>query len=1324
MHLRATGVRFTFLLALLIPALLMGQDVATGGGTITGRVTDATGAIVADATVTITDTSTNIGITVTSNVSGLYILQSVKPGVYNIAATKPGFRKSVVPTQEVTAGSSLTLNFALEVGAVTETVQVQASAEAELQTLNSTMGQTLTGTSILNLPTANRDVSSLLFVQPTASPTFGGAEGNITSGTIAGNPGDQNTYLLDGGNNTSDLDGDNGTYVGSRSGVMPTPVESVEEFRVNTNNMTSDFATSAGGQVMITTKRGTNQFHGSAYDFFQGDWLNANSWSNNFNGVTKPKFHYNRFGGAVGGPMLPDFLGGKTYFYLNYEGERYPRTGPISTVVPSDLLRQGIFQIRDDTGQVVQYNLKTMAICGPNGNGQCDPRGIGISPVISQLWNKYEPETNNNHCGDKLNTQCFLGYLNYPLATNFGVARIDHDFGPKWRFFGSYRYFGNTNPTTNQVDIGGLVSGDTKGVPASQSSFPVEPRYLVGGLTTTITPSLNNDFHYSYTKNFWQWDRLAASVPQIPGIPASLNMPGDAGFGGALIPMNVDTQQTRPRLWDGHDYSYRDSLNWLRGTHLFQFGGEYFHQWFHFDRYDNVVGGLTQMKYLVGNSGIDFTADNGAYLPTPCSSTITTNCLPNSSLGTYESYYAMLAGMVQSANMVATRTGAQLNLNPPNTPVKSYAIVNSYSLYFSDAWRIKPNLTLNYGLNWMVQMPPHELNGAEDVLVDSQNQIVNAQSYLATRLAAAQNGQNYNPLLGFSPVGIAGGGSKYPYQPFWGEFSPRVSLAWNPDFGDSWLSKVFGHKNTVIRAGYGRFYTKNLGIDQVSTPVLGDGFLQPASCVNPSSTGACAGSGSVTPATAFRIGPDGNASPFPALTPTLPSPVIPCTSAGVSPSCNSSSLLYTFFLDPKFKPGSTDQVDFSIQRELKGNIILEVGYVGMFSRNLFNGLDMNAVPWMMKMNGQTFAQAYDNLNIALRNGQTPATQPFLEAALKGSSYCTGYSSCTAAAVGNDKGNIVTESVTNFWQDMDSSFVFGPALISSNQATVFYGNTSTGIANYNALVITAQKRMSSGLTLNANFTMGRALGTQGINQAYTLANLSDPWNPGVDYGNQFFDRKAVFNLLATYNLPFGKGQRWANSNPVAERALGGWSLSPIFSFASGLPLAFITGSFQEFGNGYVGDYGCGAVPLSGMSYNNSAVTGVAPVSSPAGELAINNDASNGGTNMNLFSSSQLASVFNNFRPALVGIDGRCGGAGVLRGQARWNLDLGLTKDTRINDRLGFQIYAQAFNVLNHMQWTDPNGAPGFLDLQDPGNFGALTGQYNSSRFMQVGLRIRF
>ena len=1296
----------------------MGQNNVTGAGTITGRVTDATGAIVTDATVTLTDTETNIAITAASNSSGLYVFESVKPGLYNITATKPGFRKSVVPKQEVEAASTLTLNFALEVGAVTETVQVQATAEAELQTLNSTMGSAMSGSTILNLPTINRDVSSLVFLQPTAAPTFGGAEGNTTSGNIAGNPADQNTYLLDGGNNTSDLDGDNATYVNRNgAGVMPTPVESVEEFRVNTNNMTSDFGTSAGGQVMVTTKRGTNQFHGSAYDFFQSDVMASNDWSNNFNGDPKPKSHYNRFGGAVGGPMLPDFLGGKTYFYINYEGERYPRSGPFQTVVPSDLLRQGIFQIKDASGNLVQYNLATMAICGPNGNQQCDPRGLGISPTISQLWNKYEPEPNSTNCGDtaqgRVNTQCFRANLSYPLATNFGVARVDHDFGPKWRFFASYRYFGNTNPTTNQVDIGGLVGGDTKGQPASQSSFPLQPRYYVGGLTTTITPSLNNDFHFSYLRNLWQYDRLGASVPQIAGIGASLNMPGDAGVGTALVPMNVDTQQTRPRLWNGHDYSYRDSLNWLKGTHLIQFGGEYFHQWFHFDRYDNVVGGLTQLKYLVGGGAgtFDFAPDT---LPRACSDTLTTNCLPSGSISQYESWYSTLAGMIASSNVVATRTGANLNLNPLGTPVASYATVESYSLYFNDAWRIKPNLTLNYGLNYGLQMPPHELNGAQDVLVDANNNIVTAQGYLASRQAAAENGQNYNPTLGFSPVGIAGGGSQYPYKPFWGEFSPRVSIAWNPDFGDSWLGRVFGHKNTVVRAGYGRFYAKTLGIDQVSTPVLGDGFLQPVSCVNPTSAGACTQQGGASPATSFRIGVDGNTSPLPAITPTLPSPV--------TPGVNSPSLLYTFFLDNAFKPAATDQIDISIQRELKGNIILEVGYVGVWARHLFNGLDMNDVPWMMKLGGQTFAQAYDNLYLALSKGQTAAAQPFLETALKGSSYCTGQPSCTAGVVAQESGNILGNYVTNFWQDMDSSFVFGPSLLSSTQATVFYGDTSTGVSNYQALVVTAQKRMSSGLTLNANATFGHALGTQGINQAYTLANLNDPWNVKVDYGNQFFDRKATFNLLGTYNLPFGKGQRWANSNPVADRVLGGWSISPIFSFGTGLPLSVYTGSYQEFGNGYVGDTGCDAIPLANMSYSNSPTSGFS---------APNGYGTGIGNNQNLYSSSQILNVFNNFRPALVGIDGRCGGAGALRGQMRWNLDLGLTKDTRINERVGFQFYAQAFNVLNHMQWGDPYNA-----INDPGDFGALEGQYgaqtlggagasaNYTRIIQLGLRLRF
>ncbi|MGA8030555.1 MAG: carboxypeptidase-like regulatory domain-containing protein, partial [Bryobacteraceae bacterium] len=313
--------RMFALVCLIAPtAFLSGQEV-TGNGNVTGRVTDPSGATVPGATVTLIDESTNVPITLQSNSSGLFVFNDVTPGKYDLVVTKPGFRKSIVAAQEVVTGTQLTLNVPLEVGATSETVEVKEQLGAELQTESATMGSSLGGDAILQLPTISRDVSSLVFLQPTAAPTFNGAEGNTTSGNIAGNFADQNTFMLDGGNNTSDLDGDNATYVGRNgAGVLPTPAESVEEFRVNTNNMTADFSMSGGGQVMVSTKRGTNTFHGAAYDFFQADWLNSNDWSNNFNNIPKPKAHFNRFGGALGGPLGPSFLGGKTYFYVNYEG--------------------------------------------------------------------------------------------------------------------------------------------------------------------------------------------------------------------------------------------------------------------------------------------------------------------------------------------------------------------------------------------------------------------------------------------------------------------------------------------------------------------------------------------------------------------------------------------------------------------------------------------------------------------------------------------------------------------------------------------------------------------------------------------------------------------------------------------------------------------------------------------------------------------------------------------------------------------------------------------------------------------------------------------
>jgi hypothetical protein len=1305
--------RFLFVCGLLSSSVSLLAQTSQTNGNVTGTVTDPTGAAIPGATVTLTDEATNIPLTTSTNAAGLYLFQNVNIGTYTLTVEKQGFRREVAAHQTVSTGTNLTLNLSLQIGATSETVEVKDVAGAELQTENATMGTSLGGAAVLQLPTISRDVSSLVFFQPTASPTFNGAEGNTTSGNIAGAFADQNTFMLDGGNNTSDLDGDNATYIGHNgAGVMPTPAESVEEFRVNTNNMSADFSMSSGGQVLITTKRGTEQFHGSAYDWFQGDWLNSNDWSNNFNGLPKPKGHFNRFGGALGGPMTPSVLGGKTYFYVNYEGQRFPRSGPFTATVPSNTLRNGIIQERDANGNVVQYNV-----------AQYDPLGIGMSPVVSSIWSKYLPACNTLNYGDHgLNTCGFIGQLNFPLTNDFGVARIDHDFGSKWRFFSSYRYYRQPNPTTSQVDIGGLLSGDKFGVPAVASTTIDQPRYLVAGVTGTISPTLTNDFHFSYTRNQWQWLRAGAGPPQYPGLGAPVTIGGDTA--SALIPMNVNTQSARPRLWDGHDYDFRDNVTKLWGTHLIQFGGEFFPERWKFDRYDNVVGGLTQLIYQVSSSGVKFP---GSVIPAG---------LPTNEVGSYKGYYADLLGLVSSTNVVVTRTGAQLQANPLGTPVHSNVSDYLWNVYFQDTWKIKPNFTLSYGLNYQIQYPPTEKHGVQDIMVyASNNQPVYLQDYLGNIQTAANAGQVYNPTLGWSPIGAVHG-INYPYNPFWGEIQPRVSIAWTPDVKSGWLANLLGDKATVIRAGYSRMYGRNLGIDLVSDPVLGDGFLQPVSCANPNSSGACTGPSQVTPGTAFRIGPSGLVAPVGAITPTLPTPVVPGVNAPTAALLES--------LDGRFKPNVSDQIDVSIQRQFKGGVLLELGYVGVWSRNLYQGVEFSTVPWMMKQGGQTFANAYDNLFFQLCPGgrvltcQPGAftTQPFFEAALGGpnSAYCKGYGTCTAAVVANEgpagTGNITGNYVGSLWSDLDGSFVFGPSNpMDSGQCSEFcYGTTSFGYSNYNALTVSMQKR-STNWTMLANFTYGHALGVVGLNQAYTFNSVNDPWNLGVDYGPQYFDRKFTLNVLGSYSLPFGKGQKFDAGNRAVNEIIGGWVVSPIFSYGSGLPLTVFTGSFQEWGVGINGDSaGCSAVPINpGMSYGNAPVFN-ASITDPT--IGANGLPANGGSGVFMFSNP--AAVFNNFRPNLVGYDGRCTPAGTLRGQQRWNLDLGLTKDLPITERLGIQIYAQAFNVFNHMQWGDPS-----LNLQDPADFGALNGQYgalalgnapganpNYTRIIQLGVRIHF
>src|SRR6266404_5920354 len=372
-------------------------------GTITGQVTDQQGAIIGGAEIKLIEPTTSSTRSAVTNDAGRYTIVNVPPGVYDVTVTKPGFTASRLSAQKVDIGQVLTLDVALTVGATTTTVEVKATAGAELQTLNATVGTTLTNDALQLLPNLGRDASSLSVLQVGVSLT----------GQVAGAQSDQNKFQLDGGNNSDDMAGGNITYTpgngyaggsatgGTPTGVIPTPIESIEEFKIGTTGQTADFNGAAGSQVQMVTKRGTNDFHGAAYEFYFGSNVGAaNLWRNNHtlvNGQATPlpATHRNRFGVAVGGPLTPKFWGGKTYVFFNYEGSRFPNVVSFDHGTPTALMRAGVLVLPNTAGVNTPYNLNPFPVtvngvtypAAQCGAGTCDPRGLGINPTIQKIWN-------------------------------------------------------------------------------------------------------------------------------------------------------------------------------------------------------------------------------------------------------------------------------------------------------------------------------------------------------------------------------------------------------------------------------------------------------------------------------------------------------------------------------------------------------------------------------------------------------------------------------------------------------------------------------------------------------------------------------------------------------------------------------------------------------------------------------------------------------------------------------------------------------------------------------------------------------------------------
>jgi hypothetical protein len=420
---------------------------------------------------------------------------------------------------------------------------------------------------------------------------------------------------------------------------------------------------------------------------------------------------------------------------------------------------------------------------------------------------------------------------------------------------------------------------------------------------------------------------------------------------------------------------------------------------------------------------------------------------------------------------------------------------------------------------------------------------------------------------------------------------------------------------------------------------------------------------------------------------------------------------------------------------------LEVGYIGKIIKNEYMLLNLDAVPYMTTLGGQSFAQAYGQMyQQMVFSGVNPlnvTTQPFIESALGGSNaaYCQGFASCTAALASKNSSLIRNTAVSDLWNAMGKipSWVLGRTTLNQpvaggtvGQATSVGINTSLGWGNYNALFSSLRTNNWHGLTTIANFTWGRALGTGQLLQLNSSTTALTPYDIGANYGVQPFDYKFLFNYSMYYQPPIFRGQRG-----VLGHILGGWTFSPLFTAQSGGGIApsYSTGSCtgcQAFGEvttpgvsavGSVADNAVGYKPYTGtnsVKYNQYGDTGT---NIWQGTQSVGTKTS-GTYGLNMFSDP--GAVYSEFRPCVLGYDTSCGGYYNLRGLPTWNLDVSVVKDIGIvKERVGATFFVQITNVLNHFQPNNPS-----LSLTSPTTFGQITGQSNTPRNMEFGLRIRF
>jgi carboxypeptidase family protein len=1228
------------------------------GGRIRGTVTDASGSAVVGATVTLINTATNVSRDTTSGANGDYQFLEVPVGTYEIDVTQTSFKKFVRKDIAVDLNQVIGVDITLTVGGSTETVEVTGQPPV-VDTSSTQLGAIVNERSSTQLPLNERDVYQLLQLQPGVQSQLGNDTfyGSDRPGvvTVNGGRGRSNNYSVNGG--------DGNDLFANLPAIQPSP-DSIEEFRVITNSFDAEYGRNAGAVVNVVTKSGTNDFHGNVYEFFRNTDLNAKPFT--FSPAPKPDFHQNQFGGTFGGPIKKD----RTFFFVAYEGRRIIQ-GVVSqpVTVPTAAQLNGDFSASPLSGTSPTSTVASLlndrpgcaaAVQGAGGapiaagtpyssifpNSQI-PTAC-FDPVASALAKQYVPTTTNSS-GQ---------VIAVPNRTDNGdqfQGRFDHSWNANQKT-SIYYYYDKDNLTDPLAKF--QAAGDPLGT--FPGLFSTTSQQVNGTHTSTIGSTAVNEFRFTYFREgqgkFNQPSKTnliqnscgtgpasaycftgVSDSPTVNAICASgAANPADCGLhsglgatkegvpyitvnGGFNIGNNFEGQLPQT----GNTYQFSDNYSKIIGNHSLKFGGDFRIQQFNQLLYYNINGWFTFLSYADYFLG-----------------------LPNT----------------------LTQGSAQHEL------VRS----NSVYLFAQDSWKIRPNVTFNYGLRWEMNTPLTDIGKKVQTFRPGEvSTIYPCKLSPSNPYYDATQPDGGCAEGGFTPVGLVFPGDKNVpnalTNTYYKGFAPRLGMNWSPSWNSGLLGALAGGPGkTSISAGYGIFYNpiEQLVLEQFSAEPPFGGSISISSPLF--QTPYVDQTGTV------------HANPFNGI-------LNPPRGTSIDWSNFQSSVYFGQF-PANLRMQYSDQYNLTIKRQLTSDMMVQVGYVGSQGHRLLASYELNPGNPQTCNDLAALGQGCSAFGEDSSYSFTlPAGQvfhlPYAPGGPNGQNIpCPVNNAPSACTITGAAGGT---PITLVGIRQYSSPLCNPLTGTGcplNGTPVFSGiftENTVAWSNYNSFQAMLQKNFSHGLMFQAAYTFGKSL-----DNASSFESNLNPLDFRATYGPSAFDAPQRFVFNYVWDLPVPKMEGFKG------KLLDGWEVSGILSFQTGFPIRITSlNDVEELDNTYL--------------FEQAGEPNFAP-GQP--HLVKTNIRQTGGFvfDPNQFTSSTVA-------PGTIGNAPRtiCCGPGIN------NWDMSFMKNTLIGERVQMQFRADIFNIWNHAQFYSVDG-----NVSNQGSTFGQVQHIRDPRLVQFALKFNF